>query len=205
LVFAGTLRTRRPYKSMSRGLGTLERAIIACIEKCRQPNYHADLYVQMGKEPPKPVVQVSAWGVWAQSHPPTATARAITSKCLAEGKRPPEAPRPTEAQLKAAKRAMRSFVRKFPAYGLMVPKGGRGRLLLYERGDEMSAMWAKLKSQSRKLVTHDDARAALKHLKARRNEPFALKGKRFIHYRGLSHGLTVKGKRVFRDIALPDA
>lgn len=190
---------------MSRGLGTLERAIFACIEKCRRPNYDADLYVEMGQEPPKPVVQVSAGSVCREANPPTADAKAIASKCLAEGKRPPEAPRLTEAQWKAAKRAMHSFVRKFPEYGLMAPKGGRGRLLLYERGDEMSAMWAKLDGQTRRSVTHADARAALKHLKARRNEPFALKGKRFIHYRGLSHGLTVKGKRVFRDIALPDA
>jgi hypothetical protein len=37
------------------------------------------------------------------------------------------------------------------------------------------------------------------------HEPFALKAKRHIEYRGLSHGLTDKGKRVFRDITLPDA
>ena len=66
-------------------------------------------------------------------------------------------------------------------------------------------MLAKLKSQTSRSVTHADARAALAHADARRNEPFTLKPKRFIRYRGLSHGLTVKGKRVFEDITLPDA
>ena len=68
----------------------------------------------------------------------------------------------------------------------------------------MSAMLAKLDSQTKNRVTHADARAALAHVEARRNEPFALKGKKFVQYRGLSHGLTDKGKRVFRDTALPE-
>jgi hypothetical protein len=72
----------------------------------------------------------------------------------------------TGTQVKAAKRAMNTFVRKFPEYGLMTPKGGRGKLTLYERGDKLSAMWAKLSSQSGEHVTIADARAALAHAEA---------------------------------------
>jgi hypothetical protein len=47
-----------------------------------------------------------------------------------------------------------SFVRKFPQYGL-ISGVGRGRLALYERRDELNAMWAKLNNQHRSLVTMD--------------------------------------------------
>ena len=66
-------------------------------------------------------------------------------------------------------------------------------------------MLAKLNSQTKRGVSHADARAALAHAEARRNEPFVLKPKRFIHYRGLSHGLTKKEPRTFRDLNLPNA
>jgi hypothetical protein len=63
---------------------------------------------------------------------------------------------PSRSQLNSAIRAMHSFVRKFPQYGL-ISGVGRGRLAIYERGDELSAMWAKLNNQHRSLVTVDHA------------------------------------------------
>ena len=82
-----------------------------------EAKYHAHLYVQMGEEPPKGVVQVSARDLWFDINNPG------YSYQTHETHRP--AKDPTEAQLKSAKRAMHSFVRKFPEYGVMAPKGGR--------------------------------------------------------------------------------
>jgi hypothetical protein len=169
---------------VSRGLGLIERAVAACIAGCKRSNDHADLYIQMGAEPPPPVVHVTAWGVCVQLSGNTWDSK-----------------RPTEAQLKAAKRAMHSFVRKHPQYGVAVGRG-RGTTCLYEQGDRMSAMLAKLNSQTSRRVSHADAMAALAHVEAGRDEPFTLKAKRFIHYRGLSHGLTQKEPRTFRDLDL---
>lgn len=78
-------------------------------------------------------------------------------------------------------------------------------LCLYERADKLSAMLAKLNSQTKRGVSHAEAEAALAHAKARRNEPFVLRAKRQILYRGLSHGLTQKEPRTFKDLNLPDA
>jgi hypothetical protein len=49
--------------------------------------------------------------------------------------------RPTIGQRKAVRRALHSFVRKFPQYALM---GGRGRksLFLYDTADADSVAWA---------------------------------------------------------------
>lgn len=177
---------------MSRGLGILERSVAACIKRCKQRDAQEDAYyIAAGQEPPASVVQVSAWDVWRHLNPLPLNPRDWT--------------RPTEAQLKAAKRALHSFAGKFPEYGVVSGKGGRGKLCLYERSDKLSAMLAKLNSQTGRGVSHADARAALAHAEARRNEPFVLKPKRFIHYRGLSHALTRKEPRTFRDLDLPDA
>ncbi|HZZ23240.1 MAG TPA: hypothetical protein VFE60_12000 [Roseiarcus sp.] len=115
------------------------------------------------------VVQVCAWGVWRQLNPMPMNPQDCWK-------------RPTEAQMKAAKRALHSFVRKFPQYGVVSGRGGRGGLYLYERGDKLSAMWAKLNSQTSRYVNLDNARSALAHAEARCNEPFKLKDKRPIKY-----------------------
>jgi hypothetical protein len=120
---------------MSRCLGILERAVAACIKQCKQRDTQKDdLYIASGQEPPPTVVQVSAWGVCVHINPIPVNIQGWK--------------RPTEAQLKAAKRAMHSFARKFPEYGVMSGKGGRGNLRLYERSDRLSAMWAKLACQA---------------------------------------------------------
>jgi len=62
-------------------------------------------------------------------------------------------------------RHVHSFVRRFPQYGL-ISGVGRGRLALYERRDELNAMWAKLNNQHRSLATMDHAKHALEQLKA---------------------------------------
>jgi hypothetical protein len=51
--------------------------------------------------------------------------------------------RPSAPQRQALLRAMHSFVRKYPQFGLI---GGQGRkgLYLYEPGDPLSARWAKM-------------------------------------------------------------
>jgi hypothetical protein len=190
LAFAGTVRRQRADRSVSRGLGTIERAVAACIKRCREPNADANLYTQMGKEPPAPVVHVTAWGVCVHLNPPPVNIQGWK--------------RPTETQLKAAKRAMHSFVQKFPDYGVMSAKGGRGRLCLYERGDKLSAMWAKLASQSGDHMTLSDAMEALVYAGERRNEPFTLKGKRYIEYRSKNHSLTRREPRVFRDLDIAE-
>ena len=142
----------------------------------------------MDKGPPPNVVHVTAWRVCGEIKPYE----------LKDWKPP------TEVQLKAAKRAMRSFARKFPQYAVMAAKGGRGRLSLYERGDKLSAMWAKLSSQSGSHVTIDDARAAVAYAAERRNEPFTLKPKRFVQYSSKSHALVRKEPRIFKDLDLSE-
>jgi hypothetical protein len=111
---------------------------------------------------------------------------------------------PSPSQLNSIKRAMHSFVDKFPQYGL-ISGTGRGRLCLYERGDDLSAMWAKLSSQ-RPRATRTAAKAALDHLRARRNQPFVVHNKRHLHFRITATGRkdTRRRKQIYRDISLPD-
>jgi hypothetical protein len=98
---------------------------------------------------------------------------------------------------------MHSFVGKFPQYGL-ISGGGRGRLALYERGDVLSAMWAKLNSQRQKGVTLTAAEAALEHLKARRNEPFVVHRKRRLDFVITGSGRQdTRRRKQFFDISLP--
>src|SRR5262245_31847446 len=67
---------------------------------------------------------------------------------------------PSRANQKAVLRAMHSFVRKFPQYGLM---GGKGRksLYLYEKADPISVMWAGLSVANKGFVSQGDAKKAL--------------------------------------------
>jgi hypothetical protein len=191
-AFAGALKTKRAYKSMSRGLGVMERAVASCIAQRKQRSAREDaFYAATGGEPPKKIVNVSAWDVCMHINQPVI--RSLDWK------------RPTEAQLKAAKRAMHSFVRKFPEYGLMTGKGRGGKLWLYGRGDKLTAMWAKLKSQSGRHVTLGDAHAALAHVEERRNEPFRVKKTRYIEYRKGGLALTDRRPQVFKDLDLTNA
>jgi hypothetical protein len=63
-------------------------------------------------------------------------------------------------QRQAIVRAMHSFVRKYPKFALI---GGKGRkqLYLYEPGDPLSALWAKMNVESRISVPCSEARVAL--------------------------------------------
>lgn len=72
-------------------------------------------------------------------------------------------PTPTLAQRNAVTRAMHSFVRKHQQYALM---GGQGRraLHLYDTGDPLSVMWAKLNVERRrgKPISRSDAKEQLR-------------------------------------------
>jgi hypothetical protein len=67
---------------------------------------------------------------------------------------------PTHAQHVTVVRAMHSFVRKFPQYGLI---GGKGHkmLYLYDRDDPLSVRRAEYSVSSRKVVSVSDARKSL--------------------------------------------
>jgi hypothetical protein len=167
----------------------MERAVARVIARCKKPDRDKDaLYALAGQPPPHDnVVLVTAWHVYWERWPMD-----VHKPIL-----------PTEAQLKSAARAMHSFVRKHPQYGLISSRGGRGRLCLYEVGDDLSAMWAKLFSQRQGGVTLNIAKDALKHLKALRNEPFTVYKHREIHHREPGGGLSDSRKDVFLDISLP--
>jgi hypothetical protein len=51
-------------------------------------------------------------------------------------------------------------------------------------------------------VSLSDASEALAYAAERRNEPFTLKGKRYIEYRSKNHSLTRREPRIFRDLDL---
>jgi hypothetical protein len=64
-------------------------------------------------------------------------------------------------------------------------------------------MWAKLNSQTSATLT--SAKAALEHLKARRNEPFVVHNKRKLDFRLTSSGREdTRRRKQFFDISLPD-
>ena len=165
---------------MSRGLGAMERAVAKAIAQCRKRDEGRDAILAAHGQPsaPRPVL--------------------VTPRNVCDAKPP------SRAQLNSAARAMRSFVRKFPQYGL-ISGVGRGRLTLYERGDELSAMWAKLNSQRQNHEILTSAKAALEHLKARRNEPFVVHKKRQLDFvvTGAGRKETRRRKQVYRDISLP--
>src|SRR5512132_1793023 len=75
--------------------------------------------------------------------------------------------RPSAPQRQAILRAMHSFVRKYPQFGVI---GGQGRkgLYLYEPGDPLSALWAKMSLERRKPVSLSEARQALRAIDLRR-------------------------------------
>jgi hypothetical protein len=118
---------------LSRGLGRIERRIVAQIEQCRR-----------GGPDDLKVVQVHSWEI---AHYEYATNYSLDWE-------------PTHAQRVAVARAMRSFVRKFPQHGLI---GGKGHkmLYLYDRDDPLSVRWAEYSVSSRKVVSASDARKSL--------------------------------------------
>jgi hypothetical protein len=161
----------------------MERAVASAIAWCRRRNPEtAALYAKSGKKlSPRPVM-VTPWSVCT----------------MGAGIKPPL----SRSQLNSAVRAMHTFVDKFPQYGLVSAKGGRGRLALYERGDELSAMWAKLNSQRDATLTA--AEAALEHLKSRRNEPFVVQRQRRVAFRITATGREdTRRRKQFFDITLP--
>jgi hypothetical protein len=165
----------------------MERAVAKAIAKCRKRDPYIDELVErMGGAPKPHPVMVSPGDVCVTALPPERTSASIS-----------------RAELTSAKRAMHSFVRKFPKYGL-ISGGGRGHLALYERGDDLSAMWAKLNSQRQWFVPLVSAEAALKHLNSGRNEPFVVHRKRRLDFRITSTGRhDTRRRKQFFDINLP--
>ncbi len=119
---------------MSRGLGRIERAILASIEATYNSRCNT--------------IRESSWSVASDVFEPPRGWQSGSWE-------------PTAAQRKATTRAMRSFVRKHPRYALM---GGQGRkhLWLYEPGDPVSAMWVKMTVEQRKFVSRSEATIALR-------------------------------------------
>jgi hypothetical protein len=72
--------------------------------------------------------------------------------------------RPSAPQRQAILRALHSFVRRYPQFALI---GGKGRkqLYLYEPGDPLSSLWAKMNVESRKMVPCSEARVALEAMR----------------------------------------
>jgi hypothetical protein len=164
---------------MSRGLGVMERAVAVDIARCKKRDVRQDTaFAGAGFDLPEKTVMVTPWSVCVS---------------LLEG---PFVP-PSRSQLNSAARAMHSFVRKYPQYAL-IARSGRGCLALYERGDELSAMWAKLRSQRESFVIRLEATDALEHVKAGRNEPFSTGGKG----PKIEEGRRIR-KHVYRDIDAP--
>jgi hypothetical protein len=128
---------------MSRGLGKVERYILGEIERAKNPRD-----ARFGPTP----VRIRTWDVLYVFRP----LEANTGSCWSAQDAP-------AAQRKAVVRAMHSFVRKFPQFALM---GGQGRkqLVLYEAGDPLSEMWARLTVERREFVPIMEARAALREL-----------------------------------------
>lgn len=117
---------------MSRGLGVIERRILAQIEEHQQNR-------ELGS------VLLNSWTLAYDHRLP--------------GYRPVWDFEPSWARRKAVVRAMHSFVRKYPQYALM---GGQGRrlLYLYEPADPLSTRWAQL-SVERGFVALCEARLDL--------------------------------------------
>jgi hypothetical protein len=164
---------------VSKGLGKMERAILATIAKQKKRDARRDEFYRAAGQPlpPRPVC-VSSWDVAM-----CATGAGWVNEVFVA---------PTRSQLISAVRAMHSFVSKFPQYALISGKGRR--LQLYERGDDMSAMWAKLNSQHRAYM--GDVTRALKHVKVGCNEPFS-------RSRSCTSRARLPRKHYYRDISLP--
>lgn len=151
---------------MSRGLGRWERAIWAIINKTKSKELPSGASY-------KSSVVIYPWILCTD-----------TLNCYDSNNRWSPKPAklyidrwtpPTASELEAARRAMHSFVRKFPRYGLISGKGRAGGLYLYERDDPVGAMRALLLSQAdNNAVSQSDADAALRHLKDGRTDPFII-------------------------------
>jgi hypothetical protein len=117
---------------MSKGLGRIEREILRKIEDAHEPRSDGTVGA----------VHVHSWEIVHGLFAPLDTMSLDWS--------------PSIAQRTAVSRAMRSFVRKHPQYALA---GGKGRKMLYlfEPGDPVSAMWAKMSVESRYFITKADA------------------------------------------------
>lgn len=145
---------------MSRGLGRIERAILAQIEREKQSNERMLARLSTMQVDPslerlldqhmeterQGAVLVSSWYLLCDLYSPKDTWSFGWA--------------PSNAQRKAVTRAMHSFVRKFPQYALMGGQG-RKRLYLYEPANPVSAMWAKLTVERRKFVSRVEAEAAV--------------------------------------------
>lgn len=128
---------------MSRGLGRLERGILAAIEKHKardglafvapeilakmkaDPNWRC--HVEELRRPSPTLFNTVYLHNLCHPRPVSEPYRALTL-----------------AQRKAIVRAMHSFVRKFPQYALIGGKGREAVLWLYEPGDPLSKIWAEL-------------------------------------------------------------
>jgi hypothetical protein len=137
---------------MSRGPGKIERAVFELIAEQTKRNEQKDeSFAAAGQElSPRPVC--------------------IFPGMVAHKAFKTDARFLTRSQRVSATRAMHSFARKFPRYGLLSSKNGR--LALYDREDKVSAMWAKLQIKGG-WQPIGSALAALNHLEERRNEPFS--------------------------------
>jgi len=125
---------------MSRGLGRIERAILACIASSKQAA------IKQTKQRCKVIEaaeQSSAVYIGPQDATSSVhiTARMLAYECFAS--RPHTwGWMPSHSQIKACTRAIQSIVRKFPQYGI-VPGRGNKATVLYEIADPVSVRHAK--------------------------------------------------------------
>jgi hypothetical protein len=138
---------------MSRGLGRIERAILASIASSKQ------MAINRAQ---KPSVVVEATIIGGEVQRPGFSLKYddssvhITAWTLAHECFGPPHPheldwRPSRAQIKACMRAMHSIVRKFPQYAIIPRRGPKG-IVLYEIADPVSVRRAKCEKETN--VTH---------------------------------------------------
>jgi hypothetical protein len=170
---------------MSRGLGVIERAIAQLIAKGRKPLRVPDVGL-----PPEVLAEME------KPSPVHVTPRAIMFEVSPhDWDKGRFVPQGKVVHRKAIIRAMHSFVRKFPQYALA---SGGGNSILYERGDRLGEMWARINSQSHsRKACLEDARRAMNHLDQRRNEPFFMQTEKPRVFHINRNGKTTARRRKF--------
>jgi hypothetical protein len=140
------------YRHMSRGLGRIERAILASIASSKQMAIsrtevieaaatdgvlHSDVLVDDASS-----VHITPWTLAHECFEPHPHERGWT---------------PSRSQIKVCTRAMHSIARKFPQYAI-IPGRGRNGIVLYEIGDPVSALRAKMRMETENPVYRWDAK-----------------------------------------------
>jgi hypothetical protein len=121
---------------LNRGLGRIQLAILASIESSKQ----------LGMKGTETSINLTAWTLAYNCFEPRLGRLGWT---------------PSRSQIEACTRAMHSFVRKFPQYALTSRRSRQG-IVLYEIGDQVTAVWAKMDMETKGNPTiRSEVRAAM--------------------------------------------